>query len=210
LVVAPGNQLLPRVTPDGNSIVFLNVDQSKRTLQIVPIAGGTPKSLMEVEGRVADLRCSRAGVCTIAQRQDKGFILFELNLSKGRGREIYREVESFKTPDISPDGKWLAVPAGTKIVIRSFLTGAVVREIPVRGATNLTSLDYAPDGKGFFSGETLDAEVRQLFIDLSGKASVLWRQAGSPGIWGVPSPDGRYLALMMSTDDANAYMVDNL
>jgi hypothetical protein len=95
-------------------------------------------------------------------------------------------------------------------VLRSFSTGAVVREIPVRGVTNLTSFDYAADGKGFFAGDTSRAEVRELYIDLAGNTSVLWRQPGTFfSIWGVPSPDGKYLALVMVTDDSNVYTVEN-
>ena len=83
-----------------------------------------------------------------------------------------------------------------------------MREIPVRGATKLATLDYAPDGKGFYAGEVSPTEARQLYVDLSGTTTLLWRQPGSSMIWSVPSPDGRNLAMLMYTTEANVYMVD--
>ena len=73
----------------------------------------------------------------------------------------------------------------------------------------MSSLDYAPDGKGFYTGEFLPTEARQLYVDRSGKVSLLWRQPGRSTIWGVPSPDGRNLAMLMYTTDANVYMIDS-
>ena len=74
----------------------------------------------------------------------------------------------------------------------------------------ITGFDAAPDGKGFFVGDRSLTEVRELFIDLAGNSSVLWRQPGTGSwIWGTPSPYGKYLALMMFTDDSNVYMVEN-
>ena len=77
-------------------------------------------------------------------------------------------------------------------------------------ATNLVSLNYAPNGKGFFWGDRLPGELREMYINLDGDTSLLWRQPGNtPFIWGTPSPDGKYLALMMFTDDSNVYTVEN-
>ena len=115
----------------------------------------------------------------LTERQDKGIVVSELDLVKGKGREIFRDNENrFSHPDISPDGKFLAEALGTKIILRSYSTGAVVREIAVRGVTDLNTLDYAPDGKGFFTGDRSPTESRLLYVDLSGKPTVLWRQAG--------------------------------
>ncbi len=88
----------------------------------------------------------------------------------------------------------------------------MVREIDVRhgtAPTRLTSLDYSPDGRGFYAGDITPSEARLLYIDLTGKASVICRQAGSlPQIWGIPSPDGKHVAIMMHTDDSNVYLLD--
>ena len=79
----------------------------------------------------------------------------------------------------------------------------------MRGVTKVTGFDYAADGQGFFVGDRLPAEVRELYIDLDGNTSVLFRQPGADSyIWGHPSPDGKCLALMMFTDDSNVYIID--
>ena len=213
LVFGPSRQIIVRATPDGNWTLFYGRDGAKRGLMRAPMKGGRAELLYEVSG-VMGLRCSRVGPCIVSERHDGAVVVSELDAVKGtKGREIYRDAGvSFAGPDVSPDAKWLATPSGTKIILRSFATGEVVREIPVRGATNamnLVNLDYAADGKGFFAGQTTPTESRQLYIDLSGKASVLWRQAGKSTVWGVPSPDGRYLAMMVYTDDSNVYTLDD-
>jgi Tol biopolymer transport system component len=143
------------------------------------------------------------------QGMDLGNIVFQMDLAKGKGREIYRDADKhIAAPDISPDGKWLASPAGSRVIVRSFSTGAVVREIAVRGAANLHTLYYSPDGKGFFAGESSSTEARELYIDLTGKATLLWRQAGNYVVWAVPSPDGRHLAMVLHTIESNVYSVE--
>jgi Tol biopolymer transport system component len=211
LVSGSTSQIVPRVAPDGKSILFVGRHQGKRGLMRTPLTGGTVEVLLEMTG-IADFRCAPSGPCLITERQDGGLVVSELDLNKGKGREIYREAKTFSTPDISSDGKRLAVVSRSKIIVRSFATGAIEREVAVRGLPNaphLVSLDYAPDGKGFFCGDVSPTETRLLYVDLSGNASVLWRQAGSSSVWGVPSPDGKYLAMMVFTDDSNVYLVEN-
>jgi eukaryotic-like serine/threonine-protein kinase len=213
LVVWPGTQILPRVSPDGKSLLFCSMVAVQHTCRLMraPLAGGTPE-LLTVVSNIGDFRCSTARHCEVAQMQGQssGYIVSEMDASKGMGREIYRDADNpTGSPDISPDGKWLATPSGTRIVLRSFATGAVVREIPVRGATNLDTLHYAQDGQGFFAGDSSSTEARQLYIDLSGKSTLLWRQAGSYAVWALPSPDGRHLAMLMLTIDSNVYTVED-
>jgi hypothetical protein len=45
--------------------------------------------------------------------------------------------------------------------------------------------------------------------DLKGNAQVLWQFKGRGGaIWGVPSPDGRYLAIRADAIDSNVWMLE--
>jgi Tol biopolymer transport system component len=215
IVVMPGEQNVARVTADGNSVLFRNWDPVKRTSQLMRVAinGGTPEIVPNAANAGHTYRCAPAGVCVIAQPEGQGFIISEFDPVKGKGREIYRDSQ-VEHLWLSSDGKLISNTTGsgseTKIVLRSFSTGAVVREVPVRGVTTITGFDAAPDGHGFFVGDRSLTEVRELYIDLAGNSSVLWRQPGTGSwIWGTPSPDGKYLALMMFTDDSNVYMVEN-
>jgi serine/threonine protein kinase/Tol biopolymer transport system component len=213
IVVLPGNQLLARVTPDGNSVLFRTYNPGAPTgpLMRVPIAGGTPEKIPNTENVGVSYRCAPGGVCVMAQKKGQGGIVSELDLTKGKGREIYRDSQ-VETLYPSPDGKWLASRAGigsaTRIVLRSLATGAVVREIGVRGATKLTSVHFAVDGRGFFCGDQAPNEIRELYVDLDGNTFLLWRQPGTVfAIWGNQSPDGKFLAMPLVTDDSNVYTV---
>jgi hypothetical protein len=48
-----------------------------------------------------------------------------------------------------------------------------------------------------------------LYVDLTGKARVLWQHKGASGrFWGVPSPDGRYVAILSEVVSSNVWMVE--
>lgn len=50
-----------------------------------------------------------------------------------------------------------------------------------------------------------------LYVDLEGRANVLWQEgfACRDWTWGVPSPDGRHLALVGYTVDSNVWILKN-
>jgi WD40 repeat protein/predicted Ser/Thr protein kinase len=213
VVFGPSNQIIARSSPDGKWILFASREGDKRGVMRAPMEGGKAQLLFETPD-VIGLRCSRTGPCTVTERRDGVVFVSEIDPVKGtKVREIYRDTAiKFAGPDLSPDGKWLATPSGMTIVLRSFATGAVIREVPVQGATpaaKLVNLDYAPDGKGFYASLRTPTEMRQLYIDLAGRASVLWRQAGRSQVWGIPSPNGRHLAMAVYTDDSNVYTIND-
>jgi len=89
------------------------------------------------------------------------------------------------------------------------LSGGSDREIKVKGWPNLTGLDWSPDGKGLYCGSASPQGRTLLYVDLKGNARVLWQYKGAGGnIWGVPSPDGRYLAIMGYVSNSNVWMVE--
>jgi hypothetical protein len=48
-----------------------------------------------------------------------------------------------------------------------------------------------------------------LYVGLDGKASVLRQQKGADDILGVPSPDGRHLAILGMTRTRDAWLMEN-
>ena len=60
------------------------------------------------------------------------------------------------------------------------------------------SMDWAADGKGLFVSNGIAQGAVLLHVDLDGNAQVLFKNHG--GMWapGLPSPDGRHLAIVSS------------
>jgi hypothetical protein len=117
--------------------------------------------------------------------------------------------------DLSRDGSRLAftqsVDREGRIRILS-LAGREARETYVKDWNYLRSLSWATDGKGLFVGRRPISGSTLLYVDLEGRSDVLWQQGelpGSPWTWGVPSPDGRHLALVGYTADTNVWMLEN-
>jgi hypothetical protein len=92
------------------------------------------------------------------------------------------------------------------------LAGGEAREIYVKGWNYLRSLSWAADGKGLLVGRHPISGSTLLYVDLEGRSDVLWQQGeipGTPRTWGVPSPDGRHLALVGYTADTNVWTLEN-
>jgi hypothetical protein len=73
----------------------------------------------------------------------------------------------------------------------------------------LDTFDWSVDGRGFFSSTTTGLGSTLLFVDLNGKAHPLWRQESSYLTWGVPSPEGRHLAILGAEFSGNMWMIEN-
>jgi hypothetical protein len=112
---------------------------------------------------------------------------------------------------ISPDGNYLAYSdlAGIHICLLS-LSGGSDSEITVKGWPNIVGLNWLPDGKGFYVG-SVSPQRTILNVDLKGNAEVLWQHKGiglGDPIWGIPSPDGRHLAIEASASNSNVWMFE--
>jgi hypothetical protein len=98
------------------------------------------------------------------------------------------------------------VHATIRIVNR---TGVPQDQVTTAGATMLNSLDYAADGQGFFTSDySTDLGARLLYVSLSGATTVLWHNRASFRTWGVPSPDGKWLAMLGATQESNVWVLD--
>ena len=93
------------------------------------------------------------------------------------------------------------------------LSGGADREITVKGWPNLAGLNWSLDGKGFYCGSVSPRGRTLLYVDLEGNARVLWQYKAGGGdrwgnIWGIPSPDSRYLAILGSATNSNVWMLE--
>jgi hypothetical protein len=104
------------------------------------------------------------------------------------------------------------------------LSGRSDREVTVKGWSNITGLDWAADGKSLYCGSVSAQGITLLHVDLHGNARVLWQSnaqlnvrrfgvfarltVGGNAIWGIPSPDGRFLAIRGEVRNSNVWMLE--
>jgi hypothetical protein len=88
--------------------------------------------------------------------------------------------------------------------------------IPVKGWPNPFTIDWAADGKAVFISHPGLMEspsgpigTTLLRVDLHGNVQPLWETRGARYTWGIPSPDGKYLAIRGATTERNAWMIEN-
>ena len=170
----------------------------------VAINGGPPQLVLTT--RVIDThRCASPPVelCAIAERSSDGHrITFtSLDLSKGRGREL----ASLEVSDPNTSYKWDISPDGTRIAAVDIVNAHVTvlpisesgrrEEFTVKEYRDLRSLDWAPDGKGFFTSVVNTTGSTLLHVDLHGTPHKLWDVPASHLVWAVPSPDGRLVVI---------------
>jgi Tol biopolymer transport system component len=214
------------LTPDGASILYWEDPSSPSApsrLMRLPLSGGMPQLVLEMPNAgFAGVRCARApaSLCVVigATQDEKGLTLTAFDPVKGKGK-LLRTIEKdpsarFFGMDLSPDGSTFAISRSfeAEIQIRLLsLTGGPDREISVKGWPALTfrGLTWSPDGKGLYCGSKSPQGETLLRVDLEGNAKVLWQHKGVTGqLFGIPSPDGRYLAIQASVLGGNVWLLE--
>jgi eukaryotic-like serine/threonine-protein kinase len=212
----------PRVTPDGKWLLFHELGE--RTDRLWPMArmmrvsldGGAPEFVFSTRFYNSH-RCSRsqANLCVFAEQTSDGksLVFSTFDPLKGRGRELARFPSvplGFYHWDLSPDGKRIAIlKAGENQVHILELDSGVVRNLVAKSWTGFNSLDWSPDGKGFFIGNLSGGSATLVFLDQAGNVHPLWHQRSTTGTWAVPSPDGRKLAILGQEFNANIWTLEN-
>jgi serine/threonine protein kinase/Tol biopolymer transport system component len=220
--IGPGNS--SSLSADGAWILFAENPRthaspgSPARLMRIPIAGGVPQFVLETRNLVdSDCAGAPASLCILLEdSQDrKQLIITAFDPLKGRGR-VLRTIEQDPSRDfataLSPDGSMLAISlvGEPEISIRLLsVSGGSDRKITVQSWPNFSGLAWSPDGKGFYCGSLARSGNTLLYVDLNGNAQVLWQhRSPSSRIWGIPSPDGRYLAILGDVTNSNVWMLE--
>jgi hypothetical protein len=182
----------------------------------MPVTGGPPELVLTAR-LYGSAWCARSPstLCAFAEQppdhQELVFTAFDP--VRGKGKNLTR----FAT-DPNAGYTWSPSPDGTRIGIIKFggnhvyvlrLDGSPVRDLTVTGSSGLNTFDWSADSKGFFISNRTGLASTQLFVDLNGKPHPLWQQRSSVLTWGVPSPNGRYLAVLAQDLNSNMWMIEN-
>ena len=220
-VVGPRNIApIPRVSADGAWILYPEFQKTIGPLRLmrVPVGGGVPQFVLET-WTGSDYRCAiaPASLCAIREtsQDQKHTTVTAFDPLKGRGK-VLRTIENdpktgWSGSALSPDGTAFGISkvdeAGLHLRLLS-LTGSSDREMTVKGGPNFTGLDWSADGKGFYIGSVSSQARNLLYVDLKGNARVLLQYKPEGMIWGLPSPDGHYLAILSDATDSNVWMLE--
>lgn len=220
LVTTRSGIIQPRATPDGKWVLYLS-DTNPRIarrpqLARVPITGGSSERMFPVRPGSL-LLCARdpANVCAIAEPGEdlKEVIVTALNPLRGRGSELMRfKVDPSVTwaVDLAPDGNRIAVlthPAGPIQILS--LRGQPVQIIQPKGLNNIQFMHWAANGHGLYVSTGARGGRALWHVDLQGNTNLLWENRGGDWAPGLPSPDGRHMAIESSDNSSNVWMIEN-
>jgi Tol biopolymer transport system component/DNA-binding winged helix-turn-helix (wHTH) protein len=219
LVTGPQSSYMPRLSADGRWLLYASAPAAYTTgpakLMRVPVGGGSPQVVMAVTN-ARDWHCSNAAanVCVIIESNGASqFTVTAFDPLKGRGKLLRRFKLDYTryVEGLSPDGSTLALAktgdSDTHIQLIP-LVGGSERTIVAKGFSNITGIDWAPDGAGFYCGSESPERQMIAHVDLNGKWQQLWEPAMGPAC-GIPSPDGHFLAINDAGVSNNVWMLQN-
>jgi len=211
------------VTPDGHWFIYLTSSSTGQPqgatgeLMRIPVAGGTSQELFSTRN-LQWFGCARtpSKLCAISERNEdrKEVIVTSFDPERGRGREVARIVLDPNVNDwtmaLSPDGKDFAVisRSGAPLQILS-IQGAVLQEIKIPEWSNSGPIVWAADGKAVFVPVVDPEGAKLLNVSLRGDVHTIRVNRGGNYTSGVPSPDGRHLAIESTADNRNIWMMEN-
>jgi eukaryotic-like serine/threonine-protein kinase len=213
-----GRWYISRVWPDREGVEHSSVPFP---ILRIPLAGGAPETILQLS-RHANVSCARppSHSCVIAEQSEdrKQMIVSILDPIKGRGPELARfnfdrELDVLEVPAgvISPDGTRLAIARSPEspIEIRS-LRGQLIHKLSSPSVGHFGGvLMWSPDQKGLFVTRRAPGGDELVYLDLQGNVTSLRKCVGTETCYGLPSPDGRHLAIGDRNQSNNIWMMEN-
>jgi eukaryotic-like serine/threonine-protein kinase len=209
------------LSPDGYWILYMITSEDTNPsapykLMRVPASGGSPELVLTADFEERP-RCARspATLCAIAERSAdrKQLVFTAFDPVSGRGRELAKANTDATIDyhwDLSPDGNRIALlkhrEGGVQILS---LNGRAPQTIAAKGWKTLSSVVWTADGKGLFVSSYSQRGADMLHMDLKGNVRFLWEHPGGIDIYGVPSPDGRHLAMRGWNVESNVWLMEN-
>jgi serine/threonine protein kinase len=214
----------PRLSPDGTRVIYMSAPgdpSAPYQIMQTPMSGGPSEPLFTARRHPdTGLICSKSPstLCVIGEplydQARAQFIITAFDPQKGRGSELTKIDLDPKTQwriwDFSPEGTRIAISKSPQGPIQILsLRGEVLKEIRLKGWSNLQDVEWAADGEGLFVANQVAEGIVLLHVDLLGNAHMFGQPRGFETRYSRPSPDGRHLALGSRTVTRNIWMIEN-
>lgn len=211
-VLGPGQQFLARVTGDGQWLLYHETlsDGAVRLMR-APISGGVGQVVSPITAG-GFVQCAVRGPCILPEVGASETTFYSLDPIRGKGVQLATLPGNVGTfaPLADGQGVVFVVPDRGKqnvLRVKSF-GGGPSHDVVVSKATVLSSLDALHDGSGFLSVNIHPNGRELLVVRLNGSSKSLWSSPNGLEIqWGIPSPDGRRVAISAAVAGSNAWMM---
>ena len=218
------NFFVARLSPDDAWILLEGraIGSHKIALYRLSLRGGAPQLLFNTEGFVQFWCTNKAANLCVFGKPSTGkseLMIDSFDPLGGPGRELVRiPLDPGTTGDIGFDYSWQLSPDGSRIGIVKRHENQIrlvplgrgqTRTISIKGYSDLEDLNWAIDSQSMFVSTLEPSGATVLHVDLGGNAQPVWQQSQTTFTWGLPSPDGRHLAILGSNSEANVWMIDN-
>jgi len=205
LTFAPGRAALPRWSPDGKQIAYVNVQEGKPwAIYIVPAEGGASRQLLAEDRTQIDINWSQDGrqivFGRITEHSSKGLSIVAYDLQTHELSTIPGS-EGLFSPRVSPDGRYIAALAGdlTRLMLYDTQTKQWSQwQTLASGALNYPV--WSPDSKSIYFDDLLSgagaycrANVGENHYEHLFAYQGVERHLGPFGLWSGRAPDGSAL-----------------
>lgn len=218
-VLANPNSMNPvRMTPDGQSILYIDHSKGAWDFRIAPVSGG-PSEQFGLNESVFNVTCASAPAadCVIGTRSkdEKRIVFSQFTLPDRRLHKLFEW-----TPDPRQGISWTLAPNGLEIAILKNhattaeidvyrTTGQLIRQVTVKGFNRLLSIDWAADSKSWFVGAATANGCSLLHVSPDSRVQIISSMRGrGMRTFGIASPDGHYLAFLGWTIARNVFVAD--
>jgi len=224
-LITPGagtNFLVAQSSPDGAWILLEGAPSGSQKMGLYRVdpRGGVPQRLFDTEGFVLFWCTNKAASFCVYGKPSAGkneLVVAAFDPLGGPGKELVRiPLDAGSNADIgfdyswqlSPNGMWIGILKNHGNQIRLVpVAGGQTRTIATKGYSDLLGLNWAIDSQSMFVSTPQQGGATLLHVALNGNARPIWQQPRSPYAWGIPSPDGRHLAMIGASSDANVWMI---
>jgi serine/threonine protein kinase/Tol biopolymer transport system component len=227
IVAGPDHKWAPAVTPDGSWMTYLSRAAEELTavtpvrLMRAPLQGGPPEEVFKWRG-ILRQACAwpPATLCVFSEESpDRRELVFSsFDPVKGGKQELTRV--NLQQPVLQYD--WALSPNGSRLALTEFdqneghikiisTTNGGAQDLRVKNWPGLFHIWWSSDNKSLLVGSFSNAGSTLLDVTLDGRAYVLRKQTllSEFNTWGVPSYDGRYLALTEYTTQTDVWTLEN-
>ncbi len=215
LVVNNDRLILARLAPDGKHLICLLDTDSEHAaplaVVLVPLEGGPLRTLFR-DPALSDVQCARSpsALCLVSTIGPVARV-YSLDLNDASTHKFpLPHLESFLEWSLSPDGSTLAlILDGPKLVFMN-VADRRVHEIKVDDWSQLVAVDWAPDSKSvYIPSRKTNGDYVLLRVETNGAVRTVLEGGKVPRYtWGIPSPDGKRIAVQASSGENNVWMVD--